>query len=310
MTGKLKQFYYKKSRLQQLRGFCYTVQLGSVTKASKHMGLGTTAVTLQIQTLEKDLKVKLFERAGNRLSITKKGKAFYDLAIVQLQGVDGLFETFYTQMNEKNKNTLIIASCNSALSYILPEYIKRLTEQKRFRNIQINLCNIPGEEALKRLIVGEIDFAFYPLQENSRNISVEIKEEKIFKSKYALFLNKSHPLAKKSEITKEDVKKYKYLRVVDQYTAYDPVENLHFKKSKIHFENGNSNIVMGLVRKNIEIGAGNELWKSTNSDIVFKNIDHLLPKTFYSIFTLKNKQQKESASYLINELRKDKEGGV
>ncbi|MFC1659411.1 LysR family transcriptional regulator [Pseudomonadota bacterium] len=275
----------------------------SVTKASQHMGLGTTAVTLQIQTLEKDLKVKLFDRIGNRLFITKEGKAFYDLAIVQLQGVDSLFETFHAQINEKNKNTLVIASCNSALSCILPKYIKKLTEQKRFENIELNLCNIPGEEALKRLIAGDVDFAFYPLQENIRKIPIEIKQEKIFKAKFALFLNKSHPLAKKSQITKKDIKK----RVVDQYTSYNPIENVHLKKSKIHFENGNSNIVMGLVRKNVEMGAGSEIWKSTNSGIVFKNIDHLLPETFYSLFTLKNKQQKESATYFMNELRKDKE---
>ncbi|MFC1659015.1 LysR family transcriptional regulator [Pseudomonadota bacterium] len=306
MTDQLTQFYYKKSRIQQLKGFCYTVQFGSVTKASEHMGLSTTAVTFQIQSLEEDLDIKLFERIGNRLVITKKGRAFYNLAIVQLQGIDSLFKIFHSGINKKNKNTLIIASGDDALTFILPKYVKKLTEQQQFKDIQIDVCNISRKEAFKRLIADEVDIAFYSSRKDSRNIPVEIKEEKIFKLKFALFLNKSHPLAKKSKITKEDVEKYECL-LADKFTFYNPAESVSFKKSKIHFENGSSHIIMGFVKENVQMSGGNEVYKDAFSNIIFKNINHLLPEMFYSLFTLKNKKQKENVTYFINELRKDKE---
>jgi len=34
-----KQFYYKRNRLQQIKGFCYTVQSGSMIKSAARMGL-------------------------------------------------------------------------------------------------------------------------------------------------------------------------------------------------------------------------------------------------------------------------------
>ena len=37
MTHDKKQFYYKRNRLQQLRGFCYTAQSGSVSLAAERM---------------------------------------------------------------------------------------------------------------------------------------------------------------------------------------------------------------------------------------------------------------------------------
>ncbi|MFC1659414.1 LysR substrate-binding domain-containing protein [Pseudomonadota bacterium] len=306
MTNELKRFYYKKSRIQQLKGFCYTVQFGSATKASKHMGLSTTAVTLQIQALEEDLDIKLFKRVGNKFFITEEGKIFYDLAVIQVQGVDSLFEKFHARIKEKKRNTLIIASCNSALSFVLPKYVKKLTEEKEFKGIKISLYNMPGKEAFKKLIEGEVDFAFYPSHGDGKNIPVEIEEEKIFKSKFALFLSKSHPLAKKPKITKKDVEKYEYMMISDKHTFYNPGRSINFKQSQINFRNGSSITLMKLVKENIAIGTGNALWRKVNSNIVFRNIDHLLPSMFYSLFTLKNKQQKESVSYFINELRKDK----
>ena len=73
-----KQFYYKHNRLQQLKGFYYTVQAGSsISKAAAKMGLTQSTVSLQIQSLERDLNVKLFERTGKRMKITESGKILF-----------------------------------------------------------------------------------------------------------------------------------------------------------------------------------------------------------------------------------------
>ena len=47
-----KNFYYKKDRLNQLRGFCAVVQSGSVNKAAKIVGVEPTAVSKQVKALE------------------------------------------------------------------------------------------------------------------------------------------------------------------------------------------------------------------------------------------------------------------
>jgi len=54
MNNISKQFYYKKNRLQQLKGFYYTVRYGSPSKAAVKMNLVQSSLTMQIQSLERD----------------------------------------------------------------------------------------------------------------------------------------------------------------------------------------------------------------------------------------------------------------
>ncbi len=56
------QFNYKNNRFQQLKGFCNTIKTGSVSQAAKSMSLSQAAISLQIKSLERDLKLPLFER--------------------------------------------------------------------------------------------------------------------------------------------------------------------------------------------------------------------------------------------------------
>ena len=79
----LKQFYYKRNRIQQLKGFYHSAQTGSISKAAKKMGLTQAAVTLQIQSLERDIGVDLFKREGQKIKLTElKGFFFFNVRFV------------------------------------------------------------------------------------------------------------------------------------------------------------------------------------------------------------------------------------
>ena len=308
MTNTIKQFHYKKSRIQQLKGFCYTVQEGSSRGAAKKMGLDPSSISLQIKSLEGDLGIELFERKGKKLILNEKGRKFYDLAIIQLQGIDGLFESFHEKLIDDDKNTLIIAGYYSALSYILPKYLKILLSDDRFKNLKIKLCNISISEAFERLKNGKVDFAFYPSVHNDI-VPVEINKENVFKLKNAVFIHKNHPLAKKKILERKDLEKYEFL-VRDKYDFLDLRKVIDFKSSQIEFENGNSHIVLGLVKENIAIGICGEVYKDENEiankqGLSVRNIDYLLKKMFYSLFILKNKKNKSSADFLFKIFKKN-----
>ena len=46
------------------------------SKAAKQLGYSQSAVTVQIQQLEKELSTQLFERIGKRVYLTEKGQDF------------------------------------------------------------------------------------------------------------------------------------------------------------------------------------------------------------------------------------------
>ena len=80
MSPPVNRLYYKHNRLQQLRGFCYAVQAGSISKAAERMYLSQPSVSLQIQALERELNVTLFERRGPRIRLTPEGQVLYEKA--------------------------------------------------------------------------------------------------------------------------------------------------------------------------------------------------------------------------------------
>lgn len=47
---------YKKNKLEQLKGFCAVVDCGSIAEASKRLHLSESSVSLQVSSLEQDIK--------------------------------------------------------------------------------------------------------------------------------------------------------------------------------------------------------------------------------------------------------------
>ncbi len=72
----MRTFRYKQNRLQQLKGFCAVVEAHSVSKAADRLSLTQPTVSLQVQSLERDLRTTLFERRGPKIELTFEGATF------------------------------------------------------------------------------------------------------------------------------------------------------------------------------------------------------------------------------------------
>ena len=84
------RFAYKGDRMKPLRAFCQTARLGSVSRAAEALFLSQPAVTLQLQALEREMGMRLLERSGRRLTLTREGEELYELARPLVEGLDGL----------------------------------------------------------------------------------------------------------------------------------------------------------------------------------------------------------------------------
>src|ERR1051325_4487436 len=78
--------------LRQLKSVCLIAQYGTVKEAAKRSFLTSSAVSLQIKTLERELGIKVFERAGKRLALTAKGETLYQDAQKILDSVRNAVE--------------------------------------------------------------------------------------------------------------------------------------------------------------------------------------------------------------------------
>ena len=65
--------------LRLLTTFLKVAQLQSFSKAAESLGYSQSAVTVQVQQLENELGVRLFDRIGKTVSITHYGQEFIPL---------------------------------------------------------------------------------------------------------------------------------------------------------------------------------------------------------------------------------------
>ncbi len=307
---KEKDFYYKKARLVQLRGFCAVAQSDySITEASKKIHVEPCTLSKQITALERDLRIKLLDRTQHKkLKPTKEGKLFYKEAIQYMNGIDGLFENFNEHLKDFNNIHLSIALHQMAATYIFPPILEKMINLKKFKDLKIDIYSIPKDEAIEKLINKEIDLAFY-INAPKEKLPVEIDSIKSMSSHVSLVFNKSHPLAKKKKITKKDLENYKFLRRNIETNTYSNVYG--------HFNANTSNIrtigvsfetILEIIKRTDDISTVPELFLKNshldNSEIESRNIDYLIDEAFFNVMKLKNGFLTEPMLWVINELKK------
>lgn len=198
--------YYKNNRLKQLRAFYQVVRCGSISKAADKLFLSQPSVSLQVQALERELGVTLFERRGPHLKLTPEGEVLYQLSEPLVDGIDKLQETFSAHFGKLDSGELNIGAGESTILYILPEPVRRFVAA--YPKVQLKMHNVTGRDGLKMLRADEIDFAVGSMLE----VPEDIEYKPVVTYDPMLITPLDHPLADKAargeEVTLEDVSQY------------------------------------------------------------------------------------------------------
>lgn len=110
--------------LRNIATFLKVAGTQNFSKAAEQLGYSQSAVTVQIQQLEKELNTQLFERIGKRVYLTEKGQEFVDYADQIMKVVDQALGF----SGEKNhvQGKLRIGGVESVCTALLPELILQL----------------------------------------------------------------------------------------------------------------------------------------------------------------------------------------
>jgi DNA-binding transcriptional LysR family regulator len=203
----LHEFLYKKNRQQQIKGFYYVARHQSISKAAQAMNLTQSTVTLQIQSLERDLGFALLRRDTKPLSLTEEGEEFYTIACPLMHEFESVVEKFLDRKKQKAQKKVDIAIHHIAISYLMPRIISHF--KKTNPDAKILIRNIAPIEAVKALKDGKIDLAFYP----NLSHAAEIKQIDSISYDPVLIINKHHPLVKKEIKSLSDLKDFDLIRI-------------------------------------------------------------------------------------------------
>ena len=176
-------------RLKQLRAFCHTARVGTISEAARRLKSSQPAVSNQIRALESDLDVRLFERRGPRIALTRSGEHLYRYAMPLVQGMDRLPDFFAEQHFGHVPDALTIGAGQTSGAYLLPRYLKRFRE--RYPGVRVDLQVGVGSKRLEWLRGHELDLIVLAVDKPPKDLEFFM----LAASRFMLITPRDHPLA-------------------------------------------------------------------------------------------------------------------
>ncbi|MEK8130725.1 LysR family transcriptional regulator [Paenibacillus filicis] len=123
----------------------------SFTRAAEELGYAQSSVTTQIQKVEKEYGVQLFERHGRGLRLTSAGEELFKIAGQILD----LYQESKEKLNRQGGGTLLIGTIDSIAAYYLPPLIQQ--HRRSYADLSIRLYTDREDQILTKLKEGMVD---------------------------------------------------------------------------------------------------------------------------------------------------------
>lgn len=191
MNFRLKVFYTVANRL-------------SFTKAAAELFITQPAISKHIQELEEEYKIKLFDRNGNKISLTQAGRLL-------LSHTNKIFEIYreidfdMSALINQQRGLLRIGASTTISQYIIPPLLAHF--HQNLKDVKVNLRNGNTEQIENALLNKEIEIGIVEGQSKKKTI----KYTSFLKDELVLVCNSKNALISKTEITQEDLLKMIFL---------------------------------------------------------------------------------------------------
>lgn len=195
---------------------------GSFKRAAESLYISQPAVSLQIQNVEKQLDVPLFDRGGRRAQLTEAGQLLLEygdqiLALCQeaCRAVDDL--------QKLQGGTLILGASQTTGTYLIPRMMGLF--RHLYPQVAVQLHVHSTRRTCWSLVNGQVDLAIIGGEvpaELTESISVTPYAE----DELALVLPASHPLAVSDQIVKEDLYRLNFITLDAQSTIRKVIDQV------------------------------------------------------------------------------------
>jgi len=197
--------------IQQCKYILKIAECGSLNEAAKQLFVAQSSLSVSVKTLEQELNIKIFERAGSGVYLTEDGAEFVQYAR-QIAEQSDLIVSRYTgsdhcsHLNISTQHYDFVADIFGKLLKDTKEsrYRFSLREMKTYdviRETETAFCDI-GIIAIKNN-----DYSIMERYINTRGLSFN----PVLKALPHIYLRKGHPAAGRAVIKLEEMKEYPYV---------------------------------------------------------------------------------------------------
>ncbi len=208
--------------IRQIKYFQAVVRCQSFTKAAEECFISQSAISQQIQALEKELGVQLLKREGRKFSLTPVGEYFYKKSLVLVNDFERLCSET-TRIAKGVEYELTIGYLKHFPGVFLQETIQEFNA--KYPDVSINLLSGTHEELYEFLRASKADIVINDLR---RKPSAQYVNYFLAEVKFYAELPLNNPLAQLEFLTAEDLKNTPIIIISSAGQKYN--EELFFKE--------------------------------------------------------------------------------
>jgi len=290
--------------IQQLIGFLAVAQSGSFSIAAQKTHRTQPAVSLQIRALEQEFNTRLFDRLGpQKVTLTDDGKVLFDLIEPIVKDIRQVEERFNDIRKQSDNFSLIVASHNTAIMYLLPDVVKVFKSQ--YPTSLLSVINRQRETILSMVRNDEAHIGITSLKIPPSWANYEV----LGKFRRVLICNHDHPLLDKKRMTLEDIARYPLILPPIGGNTRSAIDDA-FSKERVSY-----NLVLEVrgreaVKHFVEIGLGISILseyylpKEASQNVIMKDASNFFGYSESGLITRKGRYLSSGVKHFIAIVRK------
>lgn len=185
---------------RHLDTFCRVAALKSFSRAADDLFLTQPTVSGHILSLEKSLSIRLFDRTGREVRLTKAGEIFLRYASKILTVRKDLLNAL-TEFSQGIKGELSMGASTIPGEYILPRLMGDFKREHPGLTLSLKISDT--KEIVQELLQGHIEFGMIGAKVNHPSLHYEKFEE----DEIIVIAPSDHPLTRKKSVTLKDILK-------------------------------------------------------------------------------------------------------
>jgi LysR family hydrogen peroxide-inducible transcriptional activator len=248
--------------VNQLRYVCAIADTGNFSRAAERCRIAQPSLSQQVQKLEDDLGVKLFDRLGRSIRLTEAGRAFIPRARAILEQLDAA-RSSAADKNADLRGNVTVGVIPTVAPYLMPAYTASFA--KKFPDAKLRII----EETTSVLVEGlrdlSIDVAILALPLRHKDLELfPIRTEPLF-----AVLKKNHPRARAKLLALKDLRGESFVMLRDGHCFRDLSLDTCTRARitpNIAFESGQFSSLLGMVAAGIGVSLVPEMAIDRNAN--------------------------------------------
>ncbi len=190
--------------MTQLEFFLQVIAEGSFSKAADAVGRTQPAVSIAIRRLEEEVGAPLFDRSQKTPTLTEAGQRIQDYA-QRILTLRDQARGAVAELRELKRGLVRVGANESTSLYLLPQII--LAFREKHPDVKVEIYRHVSERLPREVLERNVDFAVLAFEPVDR----DLESFCVLRDELSLILNPEHPLAKRKEVTVEELGRESFL---------------------------------------------------------------------------------------------------